>query len=181
MLVLFISLMSCGDPSKPPIPMASSGEADADTDADADADADADSDCGDSWTFDGEGVAVQPGSCLAWSDESDASMDWYTAVSLEEAVEGDCRDDCPEEGDGYCASIAGLGGRDHWRMPSKTELFSAAQADPPWTELDQWLWTLDTDANVPENAWAVNLSDGGATWGKPKEGVDQPVRCVSGG
>ena len=101
-------------------------------------------------------------------------------VSPEEAEEGGCRDACPEEGEGYCAGISGLGGRDDWRMPNKAELFSAAQASPPWEQLDQWLWTLDTDANVPDNAWSVNLADGGATWGKPKEGVELPVRCVSG-
>jgi hypothetical protein len=173
-------LLSCGEPSKPAIPMASSSGGDADTDTDADADGDADGDCDESWAWDGEDVAVQPVTCLAWAEESQATMDWYSAVSPEEAEEGGCRDACPEEGEGYCAGISGLGGRDDWRMPNKAELFSAAQASPPWEQLDQWLWTLDTDANVPDNAWSVNLADGGATWGKPKEGVELPVRCVSG-
>ena len=180
MRIFILALIACGEPQGSAIPMATSSESDTDTDTDADADADDQSDCGNDWTFDGESVAIQPGSCLAWAEESQATMDWYAAVSPEEAQEGNCRDACPEEGEGYCAGIAGLGGRDDWRMPNKDELFSAAQADPPWDQLDQWLWTLDTDANVPENAWSVNLADGGATWGKPKEGVDQPVRCVSG-
>ena len=181
MHLFILSLLSCGEPTGPAFPVAASSEADADTDtdADADADADADSDCPDEWTFEGD-VAIQPGTCMAWSEESQATMDWYAAVSPEEAIEGDCRDACPEEGDGYCAGIAGLGGRDDWRMPNKDELFNVAQTSPPWDLLDQWLWTLNTDANVPDNAWTVNLSDGGSTWGKPKEGTDLPVRCVSG-
>ncbi len=180
MRVLMLVLLSCGDPPGSAIPMASSSGKEADTDTDADADADADADCSDSWTWDGEDVAIQPSSCLAWAEESQATMDWYAAVSPDEAQEGGCRDACPEEGEGYCVGIAGLGARSDWRMPNKSELLSAAQADPPWTVLDQWLWTLDTDSNVPENAWSVNLADGGAIWGKPKEGVELPVRCVSG-
>jgi hypothetical protein len=179
MRILFLGLLACGNPPKSSFPTAASSDADADTDSDTDTDADADGDCADEWVFESQDVAIQPGSCLAWSEESQATMDWYAAVSPEEAIEGDCRDACPEEGEGYCAGIAGLGGRDDWSMPSKQELFDVAQSDPPWNGLDQWLWTLDTDANVPDNAWSVNLSDGGATWGKPKEGVELPVRCVS--
>ena len=65
-------------------------------------------------------------------------------------------------------------------MPNKAELISVAQGDPPWDDLDQRLWSLDTDANVPDNAWTVNLSDPGSTMGIPKDGTNLPVRCVAG-
>jgi len=177
-LLLSFTLIGCGNPQKSAFPVASSDDADADTDTDSDADADVD--CGSEWSWETEDIAIQPSTCLAWTEESQLSMDWYTAVSLEEAEEGGCRDACPEEGEGFCAGLAGLGGRDDWRMPNKTELISVAQGDPPWDDLDQRLWTLNTDPNVPDNAWCVSLADPGSTLGMPKEGTELPIRCVSG-
>jgi hypothetical protein len=83
----------------------------------------------------------------------------------------------------YCAGLT-LGGV--WRLPTRKEFLTildytqiSPKVDPvafPVTE-GGYYWTSSVDADLPSNAWAVNLGGGDVdTWGKADWNLG--VRCV---
>ena len=138
-------------------------------------------DCGDEWT-ESDGVHIQPGTCLAWSPRSEETMDWYSAVSSEDADRGGCGSDCPDEGSvGYCTIFDAMDGRTDWRIPSKEELKQASYEYPEFDNVEGRLWSRDTGSGSTSNAWTVDLSRAGAWMEMVKDDEGNSVRCVSGG
>lgn len=172
---LFVLLCACGGDKStfPPASNSAGGADNADSDGNG---GDGDSNCGDEWLVSDE-VATQPGACLVWSPMAEHDMDWYTAASEWDGQQGACGSDCPD-GDGWCASLNGLDGRNDWRLPSKDEITEAAQAHPPFEDIDEWIWSRDTDGNMVELAYKGNLADGGASWSAGKD-TSHAVRCVA--
>jgi len=134
-------------------------------------------DCPGSWAEHDDGVQLQPSACLAWSPRADTSMDWYTAVSPEEAVAGGCGANCSDE-PGYCAELGELGGIVSWRLPVRSELEAAGQGSPPLEPLEEALWSRDSSTAVESMAHQVKLSTPELEYlvGKDQDGW---VRCVA--
>jgi hypothetical protein len=138
-------------------------------------------DCGDEWT-ESDGVHIQPGTCLAWSPRSDDKMDWYSAVSEEDADRGGCGSDCPDPGSlGYCTIFDSMDGRSNWRIPSKEELKQASYEYPEFENVEGRLWSRDTGSGSTGNAWTVDLSRAGGWMEMTKDDEGNSVRCVSDG
>ncbi len=134
-------------------------------------------DCPGSWTAHDDGVQLQPSACLAWSPRADAAMDWFDAVSPDEAVAGGCGANCSDE-PGYCAQLEVLGGIVHWRLPSRGELEAAGQGAPPLEPLEEALWSRDSSTAMESMAHQVKLSTPELEYlvGKDQDGW---VRCVA--
>ncbi len=104
------------------------------------------------------------------------AMDWYAAVSPEDAVAGGCSAHCAEE-PGYCAELE-LAGIDSWRLPSKAELEAAGTDASPLEPLDSFLWSRDSVAVAEDMAYQVELEapEQDFMQGKTQDGW---VRCVA--
>jgi len=133
--------------------------------------------CGDDWVIDGD-VAIQPETCLVWGPVSALEMDWFSATTPEEGLLGGCENACPEEGDGWCPTQSGVGGRTDWRLPTVDELMDASMSNPTMDDADGRLWSLTTASIDDDQAWTVDLSRGGAKLSMTKDQQTQ-VRCVS--
>ena len=133
-------------------------------------------DCPGAWTEHDDGVWLQPSACLAWSLRAVAPMDWYAAVSPDEAVAGGCGQYCDDE-PGYCAQLDAQGGISDWRLPSRRELEGAGESAPPLEPLDEALWSRDSSGAVESMAHQVKLSTPELEYlvGKEQDGW---VRCV---
>ena len=134
-------------------------------------------DCPEEWEA-GEGYAVAPATCLAWSDRLVDEMDWYTAASATDASLGGCGSDCAVEGAGACVALDGTAGRQGWRLPSAAELQALAISVPPLDPLDGTLWSRDTDDNMDALAKTIELSQAGSQLSMGKSS-DAYVRCVA--
>ena len=179
-IALILVIAACGEEGSG-LPLGGSA-GDADGSDEGDADGTASGGCGEQWIIDDDGVANAPDTCMAWSPRSDFMMGWKEAASIEEGEEGGCGSDCPEEDSAYCASLGSLGGRSDWRLPSKQELMDAAKTNTEnMTDVDGKLWSRDTDATAPGNAWTVSLGSAGAYFSMDKEDASTWVRCVSEG
>ena len=128
------------------------------------------------WTWDGD-VLVDPNTCLAWSSVSEP-MDWYSAVSPEESANGGCGTDCDDDGSGYCADMAPLGGTSAWSLPDADTLEEFTLNGPPVEDAQGDLWSSTTDTHVNSLAVTADLSQPGMTvnLGKSSEAL---VRCVA--
>lgn len=138
---------------------------------------DAGGDCPEEWEA-GAGYAVDPATCLAWSDRLTDEMDWYTAASPTDASLGGCGSDCAVEGVGVCVALDGAADRQGWRLPSAAELQALAISAPPLDPLDGKLWSRDTDDNMDGLAKTVELSQAGSQLSLGKTS-DAYVRCVA--
>ena len=136
--------------------------------------------CADQWNHGEEGVATQPETCMAWSPLSMETMSWYEAASRSEGEAGGCSDDdCPPDAAGYCDTLASLGGRNDWRLPTKAELMDAAKTAPEIPDVDGRLWTRDSANGATGNAWTVDLGRPGSSMSLSKDDDGIAVRCVS--
>jgi len=133
--------------------------------------------CPNDWEEQTGSVWLQPEACLAWSPRSDQEMDWYQAVSPEEATAGGCSAHCDED-EGYCPQLGTLGGVSGWRLPSYDELDEAAKAYPPMENAEGYLWSRDSDSVMEQMAWQLDLSIPGGHFLAEKE-ADGWVRCVA--
>ncbi len=113
--------------------------------------------CPGSWSEHDDGVWLQPSACLAWSPRADATMDWYAAVSPDEAVAGGCGQHCDDD-PGYCAELGPLGGIADWRLPSRRELEDAGESMPPLEPVEEALWSRDSSTAVESMAHQVKLA-----------------------
>jgi hypothetical protein len=132
--------------------------------------------CPSAWTEHDGGVWLQPTACLAWSPRAAEPMDWYAAVSPEEAVAGGCGANCDDD-PGYCSELGAVGGLEGWRLPSRSELQDAGFAGPPLEPLDEPLWSRDSSSAMESMALQVDLStpELELLMGKDQDGQ---VRCV---
>ena len=181
LFVISLFWTGCGEKASG-LPFGGSGSSSDDTAANS-VDADeggGDPICEDEWNHGEDGISTQPESCLAWSPISMEPMTWYDAASLDEGEAGGCSaDDCPPDNEGHCATLAGLGGRNDWRLPTKDELMDAATSAPNIPDVDGRLWSRDSADNATGNAWTVDLSRAGSwmSLGKDDDGIW--VRCVA--
>ncbi len=133
--------------------------------------------CPGSWSEHDDGVWLQPVACLAWSPRAADTMDWYAAVSPDEAVAGGCGTHCDDE-PGYCAELGELGDIATWRLPSRSELQDAGFAEPLFDGLEDPLWSRDSSTAMESMAHQVKLSTPELEFqvGKDQDGW---VRCVA--
>ena len=114
-----------------------------------------DIDCSTSWEQVND-VWIDPNLCVAWSSKS-------SEVNWEESVE-------------YCNALS-EGALENWSVPSLEDLEDMSLRNPPFTDLEGDLWTMDEDPNSGL-IWTVNLNQPGMTILLGEDSTAY-VRCIS--
>jgi len=132
-------------------------------------------DCPASWT-EMDNHWLDPDACVAWSSAS-SPMTWHAAVSPEESQAGGCSENCDQlQSDNYCAGLE-IDGITHWRTPTITELENMTTSNPPFSNSDPDLWSLNSDA-FDVMAWTASVAMPGMSVLLQKDSAI-PVRCVA--
>jgi hypothetical protein len=128
------------------------------------------------WTAIGE-AWVDPLTCTAWGPQ-EGSMDWYEAVSPEEAIAGGCSSHCDEDDSGYCSDMEPVDGLDgSWALPSISDLEALALRAGPFEPLSGDLWSRSSDTYMNQLAWTADLDQPGMEVTLDK-GSGAKVRCM---
>ena len=119
---------------------------------------------------------IDPNACVAWSLAS-SPMTWHAAVSPSESNAGGCTENCDQlADDNYCTSLE-VDDITHWRTPTIAELERLATSNPPFSDADADLWSIDSDA-FDVMAWTANAAMPGMSVLLQKDSTI-PVRCIA--